>query len=460
MVEIRDRRILVVGAARSGIAAARFLLDRGARVTLSDRRPLEEMPEAQELARQAAVRIEAGGHRQETFVEQDLVVVSPGVPSDLAELAAARAAAVPVMGEVELASRFLRGRLVGITGSNGKTTTTVLTGQVLETAGFHVQVGGNIGLPYPPLISLVETSRPETINVVELSSFQLETICHLRPALAAVLNVTPDHLDRHPSFASYVEAKSRIFRNQTADDFAVLNADDAVCRRYAAQTRGQVRWFSRTRPVDGGAFVEEGDVVYGGPGMPPQTMFGVEEIPLKGAHNLENVLAAVCAAMLLGAEAQCIRAGVRAFRGVEHRLEYVATIRGVEYYNDSKATNVDAARKALEAFPGNLLVILGGKDKGSDYAVLGPLLASRARCALLIGAAAEKIAAQLGEATPLVRAGTIEAAVAEASRRARPGDVVLLAPACASFDQFQNYEHRGKVFKDLVRQLAGQERGP
>ena len=472
-MEIAGRRVLVVGAARSGIAAARFLLARGARVTLTDRRPPEELPEAQELAREPGTHLETGGHTTRTFLEQDLVVVSPGVASDLPELGAARDAAVPVIGEMELASRFLQGRIVAITGSNGKTTTTALLGNILQTAGFAVQVGGNIGRP---LISLVEASRPESIHVVEVSSFQLETIRQFRPAVAVVLNVTPDHLDRHCSFESYAEAKARIFTNQTEEDSAVLNADDDVCRRYAAQTRARVRWFSRSRTVDAGAFVEDGDVVFSeagvltSPGSPAHlaggregkdhrpplsyTLFGVDEIPLKGAHNVENVLAAVCVAALLGADPQRIRAGVRCFRGVEHRLEYVATINGVEFYNDSKATNVDATSKALEAFPANLLVILGGQDKGSDYRPLRHLLAQRARCVLLIGAATDKIAAQLGEAVPVVLAGTMEAAVAEAARRAQPRDVVLLAPACASFDQFENYEHRGRAFKELVRKLA------
>lgn len=453
-MELKDKRVLVVGAARSGIASSRFLLDRGAQVGISDSRPLEQMPDARELAERFGVVVEAGGHTNETFVANDLIVVSPGVPAELPQLGTARAAGVPVIGEVELAARFLRGRIVGITGSNGKTTTTALAGKIFEAAGFHTQVGGNIGKPYPPLIDLVESSRAETINVVELSSFQLETIQTFRPAVAVVLNVTPDHLDRHASFKDYAEAKARIFMNQTADDFAVLNADDDVCRDYGGRTRAQVRWFSRKHAVDLGTFVEEGDVVYAAVGILAQTVFGVEEIPLKGGHNVENVLAAVCAAMVLDAHPQKIRAGVREFRGVEHRLEYVATVAGVEYYNDSKATNVDATIKALEAFPGNLLVILGGKDKGSDYRVLQPLLRTRARCALLIGAAAEKIADHVGNATEIVRAGTMDTAVNEAHRRARKGDVVLLAPACASFDQFDNYEHRGRVFKELVRKLA------
>ena len=472
-MQIAGRRVLVVGAALSGVAVARFLLARGAHVTLSDRRPGEELPEAQQLAREGGVYLETGGHNRRTFLEQDLVVVSPGVSSELPELGAARSAGVAVIGEMELASRFLQGRIVAITGSNGKTTTTALLGNILQAAGFAVQVGGNIGRP---LSSLVETSRPESIYAVEVSSFQLETIDQFHPALAVVLNVTPDHLDRHRSFESYAEAKARIFLNQTEQDFAVLNADDAVCQRYAARTRARVRWFSRSRTVEAGAFVEDGDVVFNGAGVVsppggsahpesetegkdhvpalPYTLFGVEEIPLKGAHNVENVLAAVCAAAVLGADPRMIRAGVRSFCAVEHRLEYVATIDGVEFYNDSKATNVDATLKALGAFPGELLVILGGEDKASDYAPLRPVLTQKARCALLIGTAADKIAAQLGEAVPVVRAGTLEFAVPEAARRARPHGVVLLAPACASFDQFENYEHRGRVFKELVKKLA------
>ena len=452
------KKVLVVGAARSGMAAARFLLARGARVTLSDSAPLERLPAAADLARTHGVTVETGGHTVPTFVAQDLVVVSPGVPTHLAELAAARDAGVRVIGEVELASWFLQGRIVGITGSNGKTTTTALIGKILETAGYRVHVGGNIG---DPLISQVEDSRPDSIHVVELSSFQLETTEAFRPHVAVVLNVTPDHLDRHASFDDYAAAKGRIFANQGGQDFAVLNADDAVCRAYAARTRAGVHWFSTRHAVDAGAFLQETDIVFRGPlaGAGAEawtlTVMGAEEIPLKGVHNVENALAAVCAAALLGGDFQKIRAGVRAFRAVEHRLEYVATVGEVEFYNDSKATNVDAAIKALEAFPGNLLVILGGKDKGSDYRPLGPLLAARARQAFLIGQAADQIAEHLGAAVPLLKVGTLDAAVVEAFRRSRPGDVILLAPACASFDQFQNYEHRGRVFKELVAKLTG-----
>ncbi len=444
-MNLAGQRVLVVGGARSGIAAARFLLSRGAVVTLSDRRPLEEMGEARSLG----VLLETGGHNLETFLDQDAVVLSPGVSAALPEVEAARQKGIPVMAEAELAARFLRGRLVGITGSNGKTTTTALTGKLFEAAGFHTQVGGNIGTP---LVSLVDTSRADTINVVELSSFQLETIQQLRPTVAVVLNVTPDHLDRHGSLEAYAAAKGRLFENQTPQDFAVLNADDAACRRYADSTRAQVLMFSRLHGVAAGAWLEEGDLIYSA-GAYSFTVMGSEEIPLKGGHNVENVLAALCAALALDANPQALRQGVREFKAVEHRLEFVVRVQDVDYYNDSKATNVDATVKSLEAFEGKVVVILGGLDKGSDYTTLIPLLKKKARVALLIGSAAEKIASHLGDAVPLVRAETLEVAVRAAATHARPGDTVLLAPACASFDQFRNFEHRGEVFKELVRKL-------
>jgi UDP-N-acetylmuramoylalanine--D-glutamate ligase len=448
-MDLAGTRALVVGAAKSGIAAAQFLRARGALVTISDRRSLEDLDEAAALG----VELEAGGHQSETFLKQDLIVTSPGVPWALPVLVEAREKGVPVIGETELASRFLQGRLIGITGSNGKTTTTALTGKIFETAGFHTQVGGNIGTP---LISLVESSTPETINVVELSSFQLEGIQDLHPAVAMVLNVTPDHLDRHGDFAAYAAAKARIFKNQTPEDIAILNAEDATCREYAHLAPSCVMMFSRLHEVAAGAFVYDGDIVYS-PGEYSYTVMEVEEILLKGAHNVENVLAAVCAALALGADPPRVRQSVCDFKAVEHRLEFVAKLGDVEFYNDSKATNVDATIKSLEAFgdgPGKLLVIMGGLDKDSDYTPLKPLLKQRARAVLLIGSATEKIAAHLGDAVPLVRAGTLDIAVRDAVRRCRPGDTVLLAPACASFDQFKNYEHRGRVFKQIVRSLG------
>ena len=350
--------------------------------------------------------------------------------------------------EIELAWRFLRGRLVAITGSNGKTTTTSLVAHILKTSGIATLVGGNIGVP---LLSLVESSTDATVTVAEASSFQLETTDAFRPEIGVLLNLTPDHLDRHESFDEYARAKMRMFENQLDRDAAVLNADDPeVTRRMPS--RPHVFWFSRQKRVAEGAFVRGDEIVFRADGS-ETALARHSEIPLRGEHNLENVLAACAAAHLAGAPAAAIASGVKTFRAVEHRLEFVAEIAGVEFYNDSKATNVDAALKAVEAFPGPLIVILGGKDKGSPYTPLREPLRQRARIALLIGAAAEKVASDLRDAVPIEHAGTLDRAVRIAMERARPGDVVLLAPACSSFDQFENYEQRGSVFKDLVAQL-------
>jgi UDP-N-acetylmuramoylalanine--D-glutamate ligase len=452
MTDLENKRALVVGLGRSGEGAARFLVARGAVVAATDARPAEALGEVTERLRRLGVKIWAGGHETSWFLEHDLIVTSPGVPWDLEALVEARRRGIDVIGEVELASWFLRGRVIGVTGANGKTTTTALIGHLLREAGMAVQVGGNIGLPYPPAIDLVATSTPGTWNVLEVSSFQLESIRSFRAHIAVVLNVTPDHLDRHRTFEAYALAKGRILLNQQPADFAVLNADDPVCVEYRKRARGRVIWFSRTRELECGASVREGAIAVRKNGS-QAVLADAAAIPIRGAHNLENTLAAATAAWLAGAPAEAIGRGVATFRAVEHRLEFVRRVRGVDYYNDSKATNVDAAQKALESFDGNLWVILGGKDKGSDYTVLGDLLRRKARAVLLIGAAAEKIAADVGDAAPLLRAGTLEQAVAAAHERAREGDTVLLAPACASFDQFENYEHRGRVFKDLVGRL-------
>jgi len=339
---------------------------------------------------------------------------------------------------------------VAITGSNGKTTTSTLVGEILKAGGFETLVGGNIGTP---AISLVSQSTPETVTVLEVSSFQLETIVSFRPKIAVVLNVTPDHLDRHRTFRAYVDAKARVFQNQQDDDFAVLNYDDPTCRELARRTQAEVVWFSRQAEVAEGAFLRGDEIRFRRQGAEQQIM-PIEAIPLKGSHNVENVLAAVSSGRLMDCEPEKIRRAVENFKAVEHRLEYVATVRGVEYYNDSKATNVDATIKALEAFPGNIHLILGGKDKGSDYTVLRDLLRRRVKRVYTIGAAAEKIQSETQEAVKVVPSGTIEVAIQQAAESAEPGDVVLLAPACASFDQFQNYEHRGRVFKQLVHGLT------
>jgi UDP-N-acetylmuramoylalanine--D-glutamate ligase len=447
-VDLNNKRVLVVGLGRSGVASALFLQSRGARVTVSDAKSEDQLRDEIPALLDQGIAVETGGHGERTFQNQDLIVVSPGVPVDAEPIAQAKALGQPVIGEVELASEFLAGKIVAITGSNGKTTTTTLTGEILAAGGLKTLVGGNIGTA---AILLVEKATSETVTVLEVSSFQLETIRTFRPKIAVVLNVTPDHLDRHRTFMAYVDAKARIFENQQTEDFAVLNADDATCAELAGRTRAQVFWFSRTKEVERGAYVREGKIVFQRDGSGVEVM-PVGEIPLKGSHNLENVLAAICCGVLVGCESEKIRGAVRNFKAVEHRLEYVATIRGVEYYNDSKATNVDATIKALESFPSGVHLILGGKDKGSDYTVLNDLLRQRVKRVYTIGAAAEKIQSQI--AGEVASSGTLEGAVRQAAASAQPGDIVLLAPACASFDQFQNYEHRGRVFKELVRALT------
>jgi UDP-N-acetylmuramoylalanine--D-glutamate ligase len=452
-MELRGKKVLVVGLGRSGLAAALFLRRRGAQVTVSDIRSAEQLGKDIPALLEEGIAVEAGGHGLLTFRRQDLIVVSPGVPLDTPELVQVKAFGLPIIGELELASYYLKGKSLAITGSNGKTTTTALCGAILEADKLPVQVGGNIGVP---VIALVDQSRDDGWSVLEVSSFQLETAYRFHSEIAVVLNVTPDHLDRHGTFENYTAAKERIFANQTDEDALVLNADDDVTSRMAARAKARIFWFSAKRVVRQGAFVYEGAIVFrASEQAAPEFILKVENIPLKGHHNVENVLAAACAARLAGVEPDAIRRAVESFKAVEHRLEFVAEINGVDYYNDSKATNVDAAAKALAAFPGGIHLILGGKDKNSDYRQLRSLLEERVKTVYTIGAAAEKIETHIYGAVPVVSAGTLDQAVAKAAEAAQPGEIVLLAPACSSFDQFENYEHRGQVFKELVHARQG-----
>ena len=442
-------RVLVVGLARTGVATALFCAKHNAIVTATDMRAESELGDAAAKLREAGITLELGGHQEKTYLAQDLIIPSPGVPADDVFLAKARAKKITVWSEIELAYRFMEGELIGITGSNGKTTTTTLVHHILKSAGKHAILAGNVGTA---LISVVEQMNAQTWSVVELSSFQLELTDRFRPDIGVFLNLTPDHLDRHKTMEAYASAKKRIFEEQTELDAAVLNADDAPTVELAPK-KPQVFWFSRKEAVNQGACVRDGDIVIVHRGK-EEFVMKVSEIPLQGGHNVENVLAAVAAARLAEVDAGTIRGAVQNFKGVEHRLEFVAEIGGVRYFNDSKATNVDATLKALDAFPGRVLIILGGKDKGSDYTVLQKRLREKAVLALLIGAAADKIEGQISGSVAIERAGTMERAVEIASDAAQPGDVVLLAPACASFDQFENYEQRGRVFKELVRRLG------
>jgi UDP-N-acetylmuramoylalanine--D-glutamate ligase len=447
-IDLAGKRVLVMGLARTGVVTALFSAGYGATVTAIDEKPEAALAAAALKLRAAGVKLELGAQSEATFLEQDLIVLSPGVPANLPSLDLARKRGIPVWSEVELAWRFLRGKLIAITGSNGKTTTTSLVAHILKEAGIPTLVGGNIGVP---LLALVESSTDKSVTVAEISSFQLEAIEAFRPEIGVLLNLTPDHLDRHGSMEAYAQSKMRMFENQLDRDVALLNADDIeVTRRMPS--RPHIFWFSRQKRVAEGAFLRDDQIIFriDGSEIP---LARRDEIPLRGEHNVENVLAACAASYLAGAVPAAIAVGIKSFKGVEHRLEFVAEIGGVSFYNDSKATNVDAALKAIEAFPGPLLVILGGKDKGSTYAPLREPLRQRARVAITIGAAAEKIASELSDAAPLHHAGTLDLALEYAMETAKPGDVVLLAPACSSFDQFENYEHRGRAFKELVANL-------
>ena len=453
MLELKGKKVLVVGLGKSGLAAALFLRHRGAQVTVSDVRSAEALAKDIPALLDEGIMVEAGGHGLLTFRRQDLIVVSPGVPLDTPELVQVKSFGLPVIGELELAARFLKGRTLAITGSNGKTTTTALLGEILKTAGIPTLVGGNIGVP---VVELIEVSTDETWTVLEVSSFQLESTDQFHPSIAVILNITPDHLDRHGSFENYARAKERIFAAQTDHDCVVLNADNARAAEAATRSAAKVYWFSIEHPVPRGAWLEHGYLVYrSAKDAVTEKVMPLSGVPLKGAHNVENVLAAVCAARLAGAPAEAIHRAIESFQAVEHRLEFVAKVNGVQFYNDSKATNVDATAKAVAAFDSGIHLILGGKDKGSDYLQLASLLRARVRAVYTIGSAAAKIESQLRGVVSIHSCHTLDNAVTAAASAARPGEVVLLAPACSSYDQFENYEHRGRVFKELVGEKRG-----
>jgi UDP-N-acetylmuramoylalanine--D-glutamate ligase len=448
-MDVNGKKVLVMGAGRSGVASAKFLAARGATVALNDARPIEKWsPEAAAL-KSEGVGFLAGELPGWLLDQLDLLVISPGVPTKAIPVRYAERAGAEIIGEVELASRYLKGRIVGITGSNGKTTTTALIGQMLKDAGLPAQVGGNIGTP---LISLVETSREDGWTVVELSSFQLETIVGFHPTVALVLNVTPNHMDRYESFTDYAAAKHRIFMNQQTGDLAILNADDAVVSSWANGLRAHVTSFSVTQQLGEGLFLRGREIVSRTTDG-ERVLLTRDDLTLRGLHNVENVLAALAAGLACGASPDSMRETIRNFSAVEHRLEFVAEVAGVKFYNDSKATSVDATLKALEAFAdeaGKVVLILGGRGKKAPYAPLAELVKNKVRRLVLIGEDADTIENELGEYAPLERAGDLKDAVGRSFKAATTGDVVLLAPACASFDMFDSFEHRGKVFKEEV----------
>ena len=453
-MEIKGRKALVLGAGKSGIASAKFLAERGAIVALHDKKPVAEWSDA---ARSLKEKYNVGlmdGQIPVWLLDQiDLVVISPGVPTNIIPARYVERKDGEVIGEVELAYRFLKGRIVGITGSNGKTTTTTLIGEILKNAGIPVQIGGNIGTP---LLDLTETSTEDGWTVVELSSFQLETIVDFRPNAAVCLNVTPNHLDRYDLFSDYAAAKHRIFKNQTAEDVAILNADDEITSDWAKSgLRANTVLFSIKNELEEGLFLRERELFCRANGK-EKVLTTRDDIFLRGLHNVENVLASLAVGLACGASPDSMRERIRNFKGVEHRIEFVDEIDGVKFYNDSKATSVDAALKALEALSeenGEIVLILGGLGKNAPYAPLAKLIEAKVRKLVLIGADADNIESQLKDHAEIVRAETMADAVKKSFENAENGDSVLLAPACASFDMFKGFEERGDVFKNAVADL-------
>jgi UDP-N-acetylmuramoylalanine--D-glutamate ligase len=449
--DVAGQRVLVVGAARSGVAAAELLMSRGALVTLTDLKP--EVLQSSGLAARG-VHLELGGHRADTFAASDLIVTSPGVPLELPELALARARLVPVIGELELASRWLRGRIVAITGTKGKSTTTTLVGRMLEAAGRRVLVGGNIGVP---LSAQVDQSTDDTLHVIEASSFQLETTDRFHPWIAAVLNFSPDHLDRHPSEAAYARAKARIVANQTKEDWTVVNAENAAAAALVVESRGRMVRYSLERRADAAFFADAG-FIWQRTSEGETPLVPLDAVRLAGRHMLSNVVAASAISRLAGAGADAFASALDGFTGLEHVMEPVASLDGVRFVNDSKATNVDAAARSIESFD-RVVAIVGGRFKGGRLADLRAPLSARGRGVVAIGEARHLVRGALEGVVPVVEAGDIAEAVRQAWRLARPDGVVLLAPACSSFDMFADYGERGRRFKEEVRKLVAERRG-
>lgn len=454
---IEGRKALVLGAGRSGMASAAFLAQRGAKVALHDKKPIAEWPAtAKALKEKHRVGLIDGQIPLWLLDQIDLIVISPGVPTNTIPARYVDRKDGEVIGEVELAYRFIKGRIVAVTGSNGKTTTTTLIGEMLRRAGIRTLVGGNIGRP---LLSLTEETTEETWTVVELSSFQLEAIVDFRPNIAVCLNVTPNHLDRYDSFTDYAAAKHRIFMNQTADDAAILNTDDPITAEWSRGLKANVSLFSVRREPEEGLFLRGRNLICRAGGK-EKVLTTRDEIFLRGLHNVENVLAAFAAGLACGASVESMRETAASFKGVEHRIEKVSEIDGKTFYNDSKATSVDAALKALEAMaddPGKTVLILGGRGKNAPYSPLIPLIKETVRAVVVIGEDARNIASQLEGHAEIIAAVSMEDAVEKANLAAESGDKVLLAPACASFDMFENFEARGKAFKDAVIGMAGSE---
>jgi UDP-N-acetylmuramoylalanine--D-glutamate ligase len=454
-MNLEGKRVLVVGLGNTGEALCSFLLQHGSQVKVSEKKNPEEMGQKISSWEQKGVTVEAGKHNQKSFMEAELIVPSPGVPW-LPELEAARANGVKIISEIELAYKFLKGKIVGITGSNGKSTTATLTQKILEEGGLKTYLAGNIGTP---LISFVNNSQDDHIYVTEISSFQLEHTEQFRVSVSVLLNISPDHLDWHPSFADYYEAKKKIIVSQRESDIAILNRDDPLVWALKKEGKFQVYAFSRKGKVSPGCFLNGDWIVLSN--KKEEKLIRTSVIPLLGIHNQENIMASALVGHILGIPPSRIKGPIKSFRGLEHRLERVTAIRGVDFYDDSKATNVDATSKSIQSFERNIILILGGRDKGGDFKKLRKPVKENVKSIILLGEAKEKIKNALKGIVPMETVSSLGEAVRFGYSQAKPREVVLLAPACTSFDMFQNFEERGDVFKRevlILKKELGEER--
>jgi len=450
MMDLKGKKILVVGLGRTGLACTRFLAERGAEVTVSEVRPEAQIQGELRGIEGLTVRVETGSHQEESFLSADLIVVSPGVPLNIPPLERAQRKGKEIVSEIELAYRFCGCPIIAVTGTNGKSTTTSLLGEIFRTAGKKVFVGGNLG---NPMIEMFFSPGQVEYIIAEISSFQLEAVSQFRPFISILLNITPDHLDRYASYEAYIEAKGRVFQNQGAGDHAIVNADDPECTKLAAGAKAQVSFFSTRRQLRAGCCADDDCLCY----LSGETreLFPVKDLSLTGVHNYENIMASILASRICGVSTDTIRLCLSRFKALEHRMELVRVINGVRFYNDSKGTNVGAVVRSLESFPSNLILIAGGKDKGGDYRILREPARGRVKALVLLGQAKEKIREALGDMVPTHVVKDLEEAVTTAFKIASPGDTVLFSPACSSFDMFRNFEERGEIFKKLVNHLPG-----
>jgi UDP-N-acetylmuramoylalanine--D-glutamate ligase len=447
-MDLKGKKVLVVGLGRTGVACARFLKERGAEVTISEVKPENQVQEELKGIEGYRVKVETGGHRKESFLNSDLIVVSPGVPLNIPPLEKAKEKGREIMSEIELAYRFCDRPIIAVTGTNGKSTTTSLLGEIFTTSGKRVFVGGNLG---NPMIEMFFSPEEVEYIIAEISSFQLEAVSRFRPYISILLNLTPDHLDRYPSYREYIETKARIFMNQSESDHAIVNADDPECTKLLGRVKAQVNFFSTRKRLESGCYAEGGYLWY--LSGREREQFAVKDLSLTGIHNYENIMASIIASKICGLPTDTIRLGLSRFKALEHRMELVRVINGVKFFNDSKGTNVGAVARSLESFPSHVILIAGGKDKSGDYRILREPAKGRLTALVLLGQAKEKMKEALGDMAQTYVVKDLDEAVTTAFKIASPGDTVLFSPACSSFDMFRNFEERGEVFKNLVNRL-------